>query len=134
MGSKRNLMSFSQQDLKLLKREILKTADVDLFINRIDRIVHEKQIPKEENKSLNERFNIEIFKLLDIFPPRELQIIIDNEIDNLQELLDIDLNTLRGLTDSSREYIDWARHFYDMNNLTKPSHVKKKELTNKNNM
>lgn len=93
MGSKRNLMSFSQQDLKLLKREILKTADVDLFINRID-----------------------------------------NEIDNLQELLDIDSNTLRGLTDSSREYIDWARHFYDMNNLTKPSHVKKKELTNKNNM
>lgn len=134
MRAKKNLESFSQHDLKLIKREILKTGDINQVINRIDRIIYDKQIQKKEAKSSNERFDIELFKRLSIFPPRELQIIIDNDIENLQELLDVDLNTLIGITDSSREYIDWARHFYDMNTQSKPSYTKKKELTNKNNM
>ncbi len=69
---------------------------------------------EEESKSLNVRFNMELFEELQIFDPWEFKVIKDNHINNLQELIDCNLDSLVGITQSTKQGLDWARHFYDM--------------------
>ena len=74
---------------------------------------------EEESKSLNVRFNMELFEELQIFDPWEFKVIKDNHINNLQELIDCNLDSLVGITQSTKQGLDWARHFYDMEKSSK---------------
>ena len=73
-----------------------------------------QKLEEDKKKSLNVRFNMEMFIKLKIFDPSELKVVRDNHISNLQELIDCDLDHLVGITPSIKQGLLWVRTFYDM--------------------
>ena len=57
---------------------------------------------------------MDMFIKLQIFDPWELKVVRKNNINNLQELIDCDLDSLIGITPSIKEGLDWVRKFYNM--------------------
>ena len=107
--------SFSLEDLKSF------LALIESFENKDDMhnaLIAEIIRREEERKlSLNVRFDIKMIKKLNLFYPDELKVLEINNIKNIQDLLDCDLNSLVGITESIKEKLDWVRHFYDMSSL-----------------
>lgn len=106
------LKGFSLEDLKLCLSLIESFESKDDMHNAL---IAEIKRREEFNKvSLNVRFDIALMKKLNIFYPDELNVLIVNNIKNLQELIDCDLYSLVGITESIKEKLNWARYFYDM--------------------
>ena len=68
----------------------------------------------ERKQSLNTRFTIEMFKSYNMFYPDEMNVLELNGIKNLQDLIDADLDSMIGMTESIKEKLSWARRFYDL--------------------
>ncbi len=78
-----------------------------------------KELEEENNKSLNVRFNMDYFIKLQIFTPPEFEVVKKNNINNIQELLDCDLDSLEGITPSVKRGLEWCRRVYDMSSFEK---------------
>lgn len=99
---------------------------IDVFENKEDFIkALEYEIQKREeerNKSLNARFDMQMFIKYNMFYADELNVLKMNNINNLQDLIECDLDSLIGITESIKEKLDWARNFYNLertNNQTR---------------
>ena len=68
-----------------------------------------QKIEDEKKKSLNVRFNMDMFIKLQIFDPWEFKVVRDNHISNLQELIDCNLDDLVGITPSVKRGLEWVR-------------------------
>ena len=79
----------------------------------------------ESQQSLNARFTIEMFKEYNMFYSDELKVLEINGIRNLQDLIEADLDSMIGMTESIKEKFSWARNFYNMKPIT-DSKVKQK--------
>lgn len=73
-----------------------------------------KKREAERKQSLNVRFTIEMFKDYNMFYPDEMRVLELNGIKNLQDLIDCDLNSMIGITESIKEKLEWARNFYNL--------------------
>lgn len=83
----------------------------------------------EKKQSLNSRFTIEMFKQYNMFYSDELKVLVINGIRNLQDLIDADLNSMIGMTESIKEKLSWARRFYTLDaNKSKAIQKSKKQL------
>lgn len=81
----------------------------------------------ERKQSLNVRFTIEMFKSYNMFYPDELKVLEINGIRNLQDLIDADLDSMIGMTESIKEKLSWARRFYNLDiNKSKATQKSKK--------
>ena len=84
---------------------------------------------KKKKQSLNSRFTIEMFKQYNMFYSDELKVLEINGIRNLQDLIDADLNSMIGMTESIKEKLSWARRFYTLDaNKSKAIQKSKKQL------
>ena len=102
------LSDFSLEELKAIKEEITNCENINEVVEKIDLIIAQKN----DEYDINKRFDMAIFEEFNIFPPTELAILKKNGIQNLAQLHDADLGTFKYMTESSKEYIDWARNFY----------------------
>ena len=108
------------QDMKL--DELKRIQDIVSQYGSMEELKHDLDSTistreKEKTKSLNVRFNMEMFLRLNIFDPWELKVVQSNHISNLQELIDCNLDELVGITPSIKQGLEWVRTFYDMRSL-----------------
>lgn len=80
-----------------------------------------KALEEENKRSLNVRFDMEYFVKLNIFTPWEFEVIKLNNINNIQELIDCDLDSLVGITPSIKRGLEWCRQMYDLSSFEKTS-------------
>ena len=121
----RYLEKMKLKELKDLKKFVSQYDSLGDLLYDLDSIISTKQ--EDEEKSLNVRFDMAMFKKLNMFEPREMQVLVDNNINNLQELIDCDLDSLVGMLPSIKEKFLWIRQFYDMTSLDNGGHVYKKK-------
>ncbi|MBQ8534254.1 MAG: hypothetical protein IJ463_01060 [Bacilli bacterium] len=81
----------------------------------------------ESQQSLNARFTMEMFKQYNMFYSDELKVLEINGIRNLQDLIEADLDSMIGMTESIKEKLSWARRFYNLE-PTKDIQKTKKQL------
>lgn len=105
------------KDLELGELEILESVISDYkSIGSLKGAItrRKKELEEEKSKSLNVRFNMEYFVKLNIFDPWEFEVIKLNNINNIQELIDCDLDSLVGITPSIKKGLEWCKKMYDM--------------------
>ena len=119
--------AFSLNDLKLYLTLIESFETKDDMHNAL--IAEIKRREEEDKLSLNARFTIEMFKSFNMFYPDEMRVLELNGIRNLQDLIDADLNSMIGMTESIKEKLSWARRFYNLDTKkSKPTQKSKKQL------
>ena len=104
--------AFSLNDLKLYLTLIESFETKDDMHNAL--IAEIKRREEEAKLSLNARFTIEMFKSFNMFYPDEMRVLEINGIRNLQDLIEADLNSMIGMTESIKEKLSWARRFYNL--------------------
>lgn len=120
------LEEMSTDELVQLKEYVSSFKDIDSLLGEIDCII---ECRKDRGK-LNIRFNMDMFIKLQIFDPSEFRVVRENHINNLQELIDCDLDSLVGITPSIKEGLTWVRSFYDMSSYDDIDKRLKQNLTN----
>lgn len=109
---KKKIDRLSYQELKKLRDIVNEFDDIDSLKEVIDSKIENKE--KTKGISSNIRFNMEKFIEWQIFDPFELKVIKDNNINNMQELIDCDLDSLVGITPSVKIGLWRKRGYYDM--------------------
>jgi len=105
---KLDLNNFSIEELQVIKDALTESKDLDTAIEKVNSIIEYKNNPD----NINVKLDIEMLEKYHFFPPQELEIIKANGIKNLEELHTADLGQFKGMTRSSREYIEWGREFF----------------------
>ena len=118
------LEGLNLDDLKSIKSIVSQYGSMEELINDLDTAISRRE--EEKAKSLNVRFNMDMFIKLNVFDPWELNVIKSNNISNMQELIDCNLDDLVGITPSVKRGLEWARKFYDMSSMEDIEHAKKK--------
>lgn len=125
MYKKDMFSKFSSSELKDMATLILEFEDKDDLLMGIHSEIKRREA--ESKKSLNARFTIEMFKQYNMFYPDEMKVLEINGIRNLQDLINADLNSMIGMTESIKEKLSWARAFYNLE-PTKDIQKTKKQL------
>ena len=102
--------------------ELIKIRKIVSQYTNMGELIHDLDITisnrkKKKKKSLNTRFDIMLMIELKILEPDEINVLLNNKIYNLQDLLDCDLDLLKGIDNSIKERLEWKRNFYNMNSL-----------------
>ena len=113
---------FSLEELKKIKQLVSQYKDVEVLKHDLDITISNRK--KKKKKSLNEQFDIMQMIELKILEPIEIDLLLKNHIDNLQELLECNLDSLKGMNQSIKESLEWKRHFYNMRNLEEKGKTK----------
>lgn len=125
MYKKDMFSKFSSSELKDMATLILEFEDKDDLLMGINSEIKRREA--ESKKSLNARFTMEMFKKYNMFYPDEMKVLEINGIRNLQDLINADLNSMIGMTESIKEKLSWARAFYNLE-PTKDIQKTKKQL------
>lgn len=120
---KKKLNDFSLSDLYLLLDIIDDCSSTDEIRKKIIDVIK----LKEDQCEFNLRFDMDMFIKFQIFNSDELEVLRINGINNLQELIDCDLKSLKGMSQTIYEKLDWARKIYDMRGFSKKDKEKKYE-------
>ena len=112
----KKLDDLTEEELYILGEIVFQYNDLNNLKGDIEKKIKRKIDKKnqEYEKSLNVRFNMDMFIKLQIFDPWEFKVIKNNHINNLQELIDCNLDDLVGITPSIKEGLEWVRKAYDM--------------------
>jgi hypothetical protein len=109
----------SIQELKELKKLVSNYGSIEELVESIDFEIERKK--EQANISLNERFNLEMFKRLNMLQDYQIEFLRQNGILNLQSLIDCDIDDLlKNIYDSEfKNDLLFIREFYDMSNMPK---------------
>lgn len=110
MNNKEKLQRFSDEGLDLIEKLILSSEPEALF-TMIQEIKQERYLAKEE--SWNKKYKVEDM----VLDWTVLQTLKQNNINTLQDLMDIDITEIPGITQSGIEQLEWAILFFDMTPL-----------------
>ncbi len=112
MAKKDVFKGYSLDELKKFSLLLESFESIDILLKSVTNEIKKRE--DEKNSSLNVRFTMDMFKKYNMFYPDELRVLEINCIRNLQDLIDCDLNSLVGITESIKEKLEWTRSFYDM--------------------
>lgn len=128
------LKKISRKDLEKLKEIIKGYQSLDELKEDIDLEIKTKK--DQEGLTLNEKFDLEMFRNLNILPDDQIEILRQNKILNLQDLIDCNIDELikNKYSRALREELIFIREFYDMTNVEKidTRKSKPKQLTKRN--
>ena len=128
------LKKISRKDLEKLKEIIKGYQSLDELKEDIDLEIKTKK--DQEGLTLNEKFDLEMFRNLNILPDDQIEILRQNKILNLQDLIDCNIDELikNKYSRALREELIFIREFYDMTNVEKmdTQRSKPKQLTKRN--
>ena len=113
------LKKISRKDLEKLKEMIKRYQSIDELIENIDLEIKTKK--GQEGLTLNEKFDLKMFKKLNILPDDQIEFLRQNKILNLQDLIDCNIDELlkNGYSCALRDQLIFIREFYDMTNVEK---------------
>lgn len=128
------LKKINRKDLEKLKEIIKGYQSLDELKEDIDLEIKTKK--DQEGLTLNEKFDLEMFRNLNILPDDQIEILRQNKILNLQDLIDCNIDELikNKYSRALREELIFIREFYDMTNVEKidTRKSKPKQLTKRN--
>lgn len=128
------LKKISRKDLEKLKEIIKKYQSIDELIENIDLEIKTKK--DQEGLTLNEKFDLKMFRKLNILPDDQIEFLRQNKILNLQDLIDCNIDELinNEYSRALRDQLIFIREFYDMTNVEKidTQRSKPKQLTKRN--
>lgn len=128
------LKKISRKDLEKLKEIIKGYQSIDELIENIDLEIKIKK--DQEGLTLNEKFDLKMFRKLNILPDDQIEFLRQNKILNLQDLIDCNIDELinNEYSRALREQLIFIREFYDMTNVEKidTPRSKPKQLTKRN--
>lgn len=128
------LKKISRKDLEKLKEIIKGYQSLDELIENIDLEIKTKK--DQEGLTLNEKFDLKMFRKLNILPDDQIEFLRQNKILNLQDLIDCNIDELinNEYSRALREQLIFIREFYDMTNVEKidTPRSKPKQLTKRN--
>lgn len=128
------LKKISRKDLEKLKEIIKKYQSIDELIENIDLEIKTKK--DQEGLTLNEKFDLKMFRKLNILPDDQIEFLRQNKILNLQDLIDCNIDELinNEYSRALRDQLIFIREFYDMTNVEKidTPRSKPKQLTKRN--
>lgn len=128
------LKKISRKDLEKLKKIIKKYQSIDELIENIDLEIKTKK--DQEGLTLNEKFDLKMFRKLNILPDDQIEFLRQNKILNLQDLIDCNIDELinNEYSRALRDQLIFIREFYDMTNVEKidTPRSKPKQLTKRN--
>lgn len=128
------LKKISRKDLEKLKEIIKKYQSLDELIENIDLEIKTKK--DQEGLTLNEKFDLKMFRKLNILPDDQIEFLRQNKILNLQDLIDCNIDELinNEYSRALRDQLIFIREFYDMTNVEKidTPRSKPKQLTKRN--
>jgi hypothetical protein len=116
MKNGKGLEDFSLEELNILLDVACREKSIDSLVEDILLTIKSKEDINKSN--LNVSFDLKMFIQLNIFSKDEMNILVINGITNLQELIDCNLKTLKGINSTYLEKLDWARNFYDMRDMS----------------
>lgn len=129
-----NIKKISRKDLEKLKEIIKKYQSLDELIENIDLEIKTKK--DQEGLTLNEKFDLKMFRKLNILPDDQIEFLRQNKILNLQDLIDCNIDELinNEYSRALRDQLIFIREFYDMTNVEKidTPRSKPKQLTKRN--
>ena len=128
------LKKISRKDLEKLKEIIKEYQSIDELIENIDLEIKTKK--DQEGLTLNEKFDLKMFRKLNILPDDQIEFLRQNKILNLQDLIDCNIDELinNEYSRALRDQLIFIREFYDMTNVEKidTQRSKPKQLTKRN--
>lgn len=128
------LKKISRKDLEKLKEIIKEYQSIDELIENIDLEIKTKK--DQEGLTLNEKFDLKMFRKLNILPDDQIEFLRQNKILNLQDLIDCNIDELinNEYSRALRDQLIFIREFYDMTNVEKidTPRSKPKQLTKRN--
>lgn len=128
------LKKISRKDLEKLKEIIKGYQSLDELIENIDLEIKTKK--DQEGLTLNEKFDLKMFRKLNILPDDQIEFLRQNKILNLQDLIDCNIDELinNEYSRALRDQLIFIREFYDMTNVEKidTQRLKPKQLTKRN--
>lgn len=128
------LKKISRKDLEKLKEIIKGYQSLDELIENIDLEIKTKK--DQEGLTINEKFDLKMFRKLNILPDDQIEFLRQNKILNLQDLIDCNIDELinNEYSRALREQLIFIREFYDMTNVEKidTPRSKPKQLTKRN--
>ena len=128
------LKKISRKDLEKLKKIIKRYQSIDELIENIDLEIKTKK--DQEGLTLNEKFDLKMFRKLNILPDDQIEFLRQNKILNLQDLIDCNIDELinNEYSRALRDQLIFIREFYDMTNVEKidTPRSKPKQLTKRN--
>lgn len=86
------LKKISRKDLEKLKKIIKEYQSLDELIENIDLEIKTKK--DQEGLTLNEKFDLKMFRKLNILPDDQIEFLRQNKILNLQDLIDCNIDEL----------------------------------------
>lgn len=118
-----SLDKLSLKELVTLKEDLKSSNGQNEFINSLEHKI------KVHDENLNARFDFDKFQVI---PKYEKEILERNGIKNLQQLIDANLNKIVDQTglpigEGTKEFLEWARHAYDMSSLMYNKETKNKQ-------
>lgn len=112
MSNKEKLNQFTDKGLEMIE-EIVLSSDPAEIIKMIQELKEERK--QDKLVSWNAKYKVEDMVLdWDV-----LQTLKKNNINTLQQLMDMDIHTIPGITQSGIEQLEWAILFFDMTPLQK---------------
>ena len=111
--------SQGKKEIKRKKEEILQAVDKAKSKQKINQQVKkitrqkEKEYPTKKKKktlSMNERLEL---ATLSTFSLEDRKVLEKNNIRTMKDLREIEVSSLKGITEATKESISWAREFYN---------------------
>lgn len=124
MNIDEDLNKFTLEELKTLSKIAKSVSDIKELKKYLNKTIKAKRTLKA--KSLNSRYQL---SLITTFTPEERKILLINNIQTLEELRNSNLSSLIGITNSIKESLEWAREFYNLDNIELP--IKQKRISRK---
>ncbi|MBQ3306791.1 MAG: hypothetical protein IJG68_01200 [Bacilli bacterium] len=118
------LDQYKIEELKNIQELLMSFKTIEEAIKTIENKIFQKE--EEQKKSINIRFNLELMEKLQILEPSELKLVKEQGIKNLQELLELDLDSIPNISISTKKSIEEKRRFYDMSTFEEKKHNKKR--------
>ena len=102
---------FGLDELKKIRVLLDSVDDIFILRNIIDLEI------KRRESTVNQKFTLEMLERLEILNRREIELLRINQINNLEELIDCDIDSLIGVRVSDISKFKWVRDFYDLRGM-----------------
>lgn len=99
----------SLEELKKLKTTIEKFSNIKELSSEITTEIERKK--ENENQTYNARLKL---STITTFGLEERKILEQNGIETMADLRKVEVGNLKGITESTKESIGWAKEFYNM--------------------
>lgn len=106
------LKHLSVRELKELLKFVDSCKSKKEIIKEIDRLLKEKE--SRRKKTLNFQYKL---STISTFSLEDREVLKKNKLKNMQDLIEVEIASLVGIDQITKESLEWAQKFYDLSKL-----------------